>query len=726
MFLGKLVESQRDKVVAVETRNDCAVFFYHDNAKYREEEVPFTPMLLLSSPEQLSEFSGTATVTPLTGNMVFRFMAKFPNQKEYESALKFLRQNSRPFYLFRDLSRQILQQEETRLFSGMEFRELRRMQFDLEVRTTPGFEFPNPDREADEIVIISICDSTGYEQVLSQKTMSEKELIEAFVQTVAERDPDVIEGHNLCRFDLPYLETRAKRHKVKLALGRGGATVKSRSSRFNLAERIINYTRYDIFGRHVVDTLHLAMMYDVSNRNLESYNLKYLAKHFNFASEERTYIDGEKISEAWEHDREKLLAYALDDVRETRSLGALLSPSYFFQTSILPMSYQDVIIRGSGTSLDALFIAEYLKAGHSLPMPELPRPFAGALSRADKIGIFENVWHCDVRSLYPSILLASNWAPSRDVLKVFPRLLDALRTFRLEAKDAMRATYDLAEQKELAALQGTFKILINSFYGYLGFSQGAFNDYALAEQVTARGREILTLMLDFLTDSGANVLEMDTDGIYFQPPPTVADQAGFQQRIQAALPPGIEVELDATYAAMFSYKSKNYALLGYDNTVGITGAALKSRGLEPFQRSFISQLIELLLKRDFAKIPDLYYQMRDSIEQRKLPLSELAKSENLNDSLESYKRKLAAGTGRRSAAYELAIRSNRAYQSGDQVTYYLTGVKKKVSVVDNAKLLSDAPTEERDENIAYYLNKLDELYANFKEFLPEESNPLGI
>lgn len=725
MFLEKLVNSRRGGVVAVETRGDGAVFFYHDGAGYREEEVPFTPMLLLSAPEQLEEFSGTAAVAPLTGDMVFRFTAKFPTLKEYDLALKHLKKGRGPYYVFRDLSQQILQQEETRLFSGMEFRELRRLQFDLEVRTTPGFDFPNPERDADEIVIISMCDSTGWELVLSQDAMSEKELIEAFVRTVAERDPDVIEGHNLCRFDLPYLETRAKRHKVKLTLGRGGATPKTRSSRFSLAERIINYTRCDIFGRHVVDTLHLAMMYDVSNRNLESYNLKYLAKHFGFAADDRTYIDGARISEAWEHDRERLLAYALDDVRETRSLGALLSPSYFYQSSILPMKYQDVVVRGSGTSLDALFISEYLKAGHSFPLPELPRRFAGALTRADEVGIFEDVWHCDVRSLYPSILLASDWAPSRDVLRVFPRLLGALRTFRLEAKDAMRSTHDPAGQNELKALQGTFKILINSFYGYLGFSQGTFNDYDLAERVTARGREILTMMLDFLTESGANVLEMDTDGIYFQPPQGVTDQPAFQKRIQSALPPGIEVELDATYAAMFSYKSKNYALLGHDGVVSITGAALKSRGLEPFQRRFISQLVELLLRRDFAAVPEMYEKMRGEIERRELPLADLAKSENLNDSPETYKRKLAAGTGRRSAAYELAIRSTLDYQAGDQVTYYLTGEKKKVSVVDNAKLLSEAPAGGRDENVAYYLNKLDELYANFREFLPEEKSPLG-
>ena len=38
----------------------------------------------------------------------------------------------------------------------------------------------------------------------------------------------------------------------------------------------------------------------------------------------------------------------------------------------------------------------------------------------------------------------------------------------------MRAEKDPQKQRHLHALQNTFKILINSFYGYLGFAQGHF------------------------------------------------------------------------------------------------------------------------------------------------------------------------------------------------------------------------------------------------------------
>ena len=45
---------------------------------------------------------------------------------------------------------------------------------------------------------------------------------------IRERDPDVFEGHNIFKFDLPYLAARAKRHKVKLAWGRDGTLLTSR------------------------------------------------------------------------------------------------------------------------------------------------------------------------------------------------------------------------------------------------------------------------------------------------------------------------------------------------------------------------------------------------------------------------------------------------------------------------------------------------------------------
>lgn len=727
MHLNNLVSCDLKRLTAVETNDQETILFFRDeNGRCRSESRAFNPFLFLTSPELLSTFEQEFELIKLKGDDPVAFLARFNSIEDYREALGVLKSQrsvqGMSYRLISDYTQQAMMTQKIRLFRDMPFNELRRMQFDIETLTTGGFEFPNANRSEDKIIIITMSDNTGWEKIISLDNMDEKELLEEFVKIVTERDPDVLEGHNIFRFDLPYIETRAKLNKVKLALGREGRLFTKRNSRFNAAERTINYTRYDLYGRHLVDTYHLCIFYDTIHRNLESYGLKYVARHFGVSPKNRTYVEGDKISEAWFNERERLLKYALDDVRETRAISAILSPSYFYQAQLIPLKYQDCIVRGNATRIDAMLVSEYLNAGQSLPYPEIPQSYSGALTQAFATGTHKNVWHCDIRSLYPSIIIAENWCPKNDVLKVFPRLLKGLRTFRLEAKDAEKRAKTPVEKDACNALQTTFKILINSFYGYLGFSQGTFNDYSMAGKVTSRGREVLTMMLEFLKSSGAKVIEMDTDGIYFVPPATIKSQSLMEEKVQSILPPGIEVELDASYPAMFCYKSKNYALLEASGEVAITGAALKSRGLEPFQRDCLQKLLTMLLKEEYEQTEAMFDDFKRAIETREIPLSKLAKTETLNNSLRNYLDKQASGKGRRSAAYELAIASERDYQRGDQVHYYIIGDKKKLSVVDNSKLFADAP-EKRDENTLYYLNKLNDLRKKFEEFIPDTRQP---
>ena len=111
-------------------------------------------------------------------------------------------------------------------------------------------------------------------------------------------------------------------------------------------------------------------------------------------------------------------------------------------------------------------------------------------------------------------MLQFGLGPGSDHLGIFLKMLSELRHFRVQAKAAVRELQG-AERRYMEALQQTFKILVNSFYGYLGFSMGHFNDYAQAEGVTRRGRELIQRAMAELEERGAQVIEVDTDGIYF-------------------------------------------------------------------------------------------------------------------------------------------------------------------------------------------------------------------
>jgi DNA polymerase elongation subunit (family B) len=601
------------------------------------------------------------------------------------------------------------------LFGGMQFEDVRRLQVDIECYTSPGYEFCNAEREGDRIIAIALGDSTGWTQVISGAGHDERDMLREFVRLVRERDPDVIEGHNVFNFDLPYLAERAARWKVPLKLGRDGSVARRRPSRVSFGERTIAYDRFEITGRHVVDTLFMLQAYDVSHRSLSGYGLKEAALHFGLARPGRVYIEGSQISRVFEADPQRVMEYCKDDVAETRGLSDLLSRSAFVQTQMLPYSYQNVCVRGSATRIDALMVREYVRLGHALPIPGAARPFAGGYTDMFVQGVVRNVHHCDVRSLYPSLMLTRAIAPASDEAGVFLRLLKHLRDVRMDAKERMRRASTDAERQFHDALQTTFKILINSFYGYLGFSQARFADFDAAETVAADGRRLLQFMIDWLRRHGATPVEIDTDGIYFVPPEPAAGLPAFREAFAKALPEGIEVEFDGEYVSMYSYKMKNYALLDASGEIVIKGAALKSRGLEPFQRRFMEERLRLKLEGRDAEAPALKQRYEDAIRAREWPIAMLAKSEHLQDSPATYRAKLQKSSRSRSAAYELALASGRDYRAGDQVSYYVTGTKKSVSVHEASRLVSEWDPARRDENVPYYLAKLDALNAKFDD-----------
>ncbi len=718
MDISQLVNSAENRVVAIEIdeHGRCELFYRDSADKVTSECRPFNPWLLTSGMALAGRLEQAFDVIELAGSGTMRVRVSFQDIASYEKAVKDLKsltgQNPSsplaPYRIFSDFTQQVLSTMPLRLFRDMSFPELKRMQLDIETRSGIPGVFPDANKESDEVILISLRDSSGWEVCLSASGQGEAALLRQMIELVQERDPDVIEGHNIFNFDLPYLETRCRRHRIKLSLGRGNRPITSRNSRFTAAERSIPYKRYSIYGRHVLDTMQLVMLHDVSQRDMDSYGLKQAAKYFGINSEQRTYVDGADITRLFDEDPERLAAYCLDDVRETDGISRLLSPSYFYQAQVLPLTYQNCVSRGNATRIDALLCAEYLQRSHSLPTPQMAQEFQGGLTDSVEPGVFNNVWHIDVRSLYPSVILAKKLHPVNDELKVFSRLLENLRSFRLQAKDALRSAQG-QQHEHLQALQSCFKILINSFYGYLGFSQGTFNDYNMARAVTAEGREILTTMNEFLQKSGAKIIEMDTDGIYFCPPPGATDMAAMQASVQDVLPEGIEVELDSSYKAMYAYKSKNYALLEESGKVSITGAALKSRGLELFQRKYIREHITLLLTGRSDQLPELYQQYESAIQEHRLPLKELAKREVLSTSPETYAQKLAEKKTRRSAAYELALKSGLEFKQGDSVEFYVTGNKKNVSITDNSKLLAEGKEDNRDENVEFYLNRLRQL-----------------
>ena len=706
--------------------------FTREGDSLRREKRAFRPFVLVSDLSLLFGFEGKLETTPLSGSADLRYLAFASDWKEGGELVRILSRNSKkapgdpsaPFFFASDPVHQHLLLSGETLFKEMRFEDLIRMQMDIETSITEGFEFPNPVRKGDRIAMIAVSDSRGFERVLSGPELSEPEVIRALIEIVQGRDPDVLEGHNLFNFDLEYLAARAKRHGIRLALGRDRREARSRPSRLQIAERTIAYTRFDLFGRHLIDTLFLVQMYDASAREIESYGLKDVARHFKLSPADRVLIEPDRINWYLQNDLERARAYCLADALETRALSGLLSPSFFYQAQIFPFSFQNVILRGNATKIDSLFMREYLHRRRSVPLPPPPKEFAGGYTDLFEQGVLFRVLNCDVQSLYPSIILTFGHAPKSDGLKVFPALLADLKKFRLQAKEMARRSATEQERHFYEAVQGTFKILINSFYGYLGFSLGHFADFNEAQEVTARGRALIRQMVGWLSERGCRVIEIDTDGIYFVPPAEIQDARGEESLVEAlskTLPEGIRLELTGRYRAMFSYKMKNYVLLSEGGEMIIKGSGLKSRGLEPFQRRFMEELFALLLTERPQEAPSLLERYRTELREHRWNPKMFSKTETLSDSLSTYQEKVKNRKRNMSAAYELALRSERAYQPGDAISFYVTGTRKNVKVFEACKPASSWDPANPDENTAYYDRKLLDLYEKFRPFLENPS-----
>ncbi len=135
-------------------------------------------------------------------------------------------------------------------FRGLAYDDLHRLQFDLETTSL------NPERG--RIFLIAVRDNRGFSTILEAPAADrEAQLIADLCTLIRERDPDIIENHNLLGFDLPFMQKRASLLKVPLLFARPGGPqhLESYEDIVAAGPYTRRYTRYSVAGRELIDTL---------------------------------------------------------------------------------------------------------------------------------------------------------------------------------------------------------------------------------------------------------------------------------------------------------------------------------------------------------------------------------------------------------------------------------------------------------------------------------------
>jgi DNA polymerase I len=650
-------------------------------------------------------------------------------------------------------------------FRDLAYEHLHRLQFDLETTAL--------DPHRGRIFLAAVRDSRGLATTLeAPREKDEPRLIRDLCDLICQRDPDVIENHNLFGFDLPFLEERARALGVSLMLGRQGAPEAARRLRryqetLAIGPEARRRLRYSVAGRELVDTLDAVRRHDFVVRDMPSYALKDVARYFGIASEERTYIAGMDIVETYRRDPERVRRYALDDVEEVDGLSRRLLGAPFALASMAPRRYERLVSAGPAMGvLEPILVRSYLRAGAALPRPSrqevgsdgLYEGYEGGAVHLFATGVAEHVVKADVASLYPSLMRTFAIGPRCDRLGVLLSILGRLTDLRLQHKEAARqAPPGSIEANHHAATQAAMKILINAAYGYMGAGKMAlFADAQAAAEVTRRGRAILDQVVEALRTRGLALIEADTDGVYFAVPPEWSEEQerALVTEIGAGLPSGIRLEYEGRYRAMFSHEVKNYALLTYDGRLIVHGVALHSSRAEPFGERFLRRALLATMLGKVHEVRTAYLETVEALRARALPAADVATQVRLTKTPEIY---FASRQSHQEPAYEALIKAGRRHWfPGERVRFYRTAEKQYVWLPDEnteevpagQEWLALAPTsaegetplttmervrqsskelaERRDYDVEYYIRLLTSSYAARlrKAFAPEDFEAL--
>jgi DNA polymerase I len=428
---------------------------------------------------------------------------------------------------------------------------------------------------------------------------STKEMVYAWCHYVRSKKPNIICGHNIFGFDIPYLAY----YVSGLPIGHDGSNceIAERTSEFRKdGSQTYSYNNVTVNGAEVIDTMFLAYKYDAATRRFDSYGLKSIIRQTGLERSGRQHYDGGQIRLRYQEAREwaKIKQYAEHDADDALALFDLMIPSYFYFTQSVPKTLQQVVNGASGSQVNGWMLRSYLQDGHSVPKASEVVQFEGAISFGNP-GVYKNVSKVDVASLYPSIIIEGQiYDKNKDPKGNF---LEMVRYFTRERLNNKRLATETGDEK-YRDIEQAQKIFINSAYGFMGATGLNYNSPSNAALITQRGREILQEGMDWASNRGFTVINGDTDSFCY------TGSKDFKEEIislNMEFPEQINWTDDGQYASMVIIKAKNYAMLT-PKGIKIKGSGLKATMKEPALREFIDKMIEMLLKGNEDDIRELY------------------------------------------------------------------------------------------------------------------------
>lgn len=420
----------------------------------------------------------------------------------------------------------------------------------IDIEVNNSLDYINTPKEIISITIYDNFENTFYQfgltsvkQGLYDKKMNryillfndEKELLNRFLQLYKNKSPDVLIGWNI-QYDINYLVNRMKKLGINY----------KELSQFGIVSFNKNNTVRKIYGLTLMDLMKLYRK--LKSKSLESTSLENVAFSENLTIRKLPKPDFNKYNNI--NEILKILEYNLNDVLIMIELDKKLNIINFFEMlrRIIGLAWNQFIDQNSYDVYNFKIVDTYVlrkahEKGYILPSNNDKtnnenESYEGALVLEPPVGILKNVIVLDVNSMYPNIIRTYNISPEtlinsdkndnenvilsplnykfvKNKYGLITEIISELFELRKQYKE-LKKQYNPTSKEyiEYDLKQLSIKIILNSFYGSLGYYKFRLYKKECAESITAFGRELLKFIISKLESRGYKVVYGDTDSVF--------------------------------------------------------------------------------------------------------------------------------------------------------------------------------------------------------------------
>ncbi len=396
----------------------------------------------------------------------------------------------------------------------------------------------------------------------------EEELLRTFLSTWKKCDPDIISGWHIAIFDIPYIIAR-----IKMVLGEDEVNRLSPFNKVNSTQ--VEYwgqthQTYDILGVAIIDYMRIYRKY--VNEPREAYTLENISQVELKKGKLDWHEKFESFAEFYTKDWETFVDY---NIQDTELIELLENELKLIELTMVmayhaKVNYEDV---ASQVRTWDTIIYNYLhRENIQIPGKEggSKDKFKGGHVKEPKVGLFRWVVGLDVRSLYPSIIMALNigdetkqtfkWLDystenilgksksfqnaflkaqeencslsargnyySRSQVSFYSKMIQKMFNSRIEYRRLLKVAKESGDKegaRKYDLMQKAVKIAMNSLFGAMGNEWFRYFDVENAESITLTGQFLIQYvaikMNEYLnsllkTENKDFIIASDTDSIY--------------------------------------------------------------------------------------------------------------------------------------------------------------------------------------------------------------------